>query len=523
MALKVTPLTRVWSYATLVCLVGALFGGDTGSIGSITQMPQFIAHFGPLSEFMRGFVVAVILIPSAVTGILAGSLSDRISRKYTIALGSLMFALGSAISCGAPNLATLIIARCIAGSGEGFFLSAATVYLCEICPKHQRGRVISCFQLFTCGAIASGFFVCYGSIKIQSSLSWRLPFAISTAIALLVALMVPFLPYSPRWLVTHGRGEEAQRVLDLVTGPEDEEERMELLAVPPSGEKAGWLDIFDKGVRGRTILGAFLNILQQLSGIDFVLYYAPLLFSQAGLDANTSSIIASGVTGVLLFTACGLGTFYVDKVGRRTMIIGGGICVATTQLCIGSMYASGAAYTPIGKWVVIALIELFTVTFAGSWALCVRLYTAEIQPSRTRAAASSFGQGTNQLVNTILALTSPAFLKASSFGPYFMYGSLVAVGTLIAYVYMPETIGRSLETIDTNFQGSVYAVQWSDILRPVPGIETLRNRRLNRNARRVVSTLSDENERPASHERFPMERLVSDDMFAIGLGKSAVE
>lgn len=123
-----------------------------------------------------------------------------------------------------------------------------------------------------------------------------------------------------------------------------------------------------------------------------------------------------------------------------------------------------------------------------------------------------------------------------------MYGSLVAVGTLIAYVYMPETIGRSLETfvqshkhllvrladyitfsIDTNFQGSVYAVQWSDILRPVPGIETLRNRRLNRNARRVVSTLSDENERPASHERFPMERLVSDDMFAIGLGKSAVE
>lgn len=129
--------------------------------------------------------------------------------------------------------------------------------------------------------------------------------------------------------------------------------------------------------------------------------------------------------------------------------------------------ASGAAYTPIGKWAVIVLIELFTVTFAGSWALCVRLYTAEIQPSRTRAAASSFGQGVNQLINTILALTSPAFLAKSSFGelyllvlclilkrtslvphlgPYFMYGSLVAVGTLIAYVYMPETIGRSLET-----------------------------------------------------------------------------
>lgn len=110
-------------------------------------MPQFIDHFGEINDFMRGFVVAVILIPSAVTGILAGSVSDLISRKYTIALGSLIFAVGSALgtilpqpwfytspdrsfaACGAPNLATLIFARCIAGSGEGFFLSAATVYL----------------------------------------------------------------------------------------------------------------------------------------------------------------------------------------------------------------------------------------------------------------------------------------------------------------------------------------------------------------------------------------------------------
>ncbi|KAF7973596.1 hypothetical protein HWV62_14894 [Athelia sp. TMB] len=299
------------------------------------------------------------------------------------------------------------------------------------------------------------------------------------------------------------------------------------------------LDIFDKGVRGRTILGAFLNVLQQLSGIDFVLYYAPLLFAQAGLDPNTSSIIASGVTGMLLFTACGLGTLYVDKVGRRTMIIGGGICVATTQLCIGALCeysfaitqftnadiwnkdASGAAYTPIGKWAVIVLIELFTVTFSGSWSLCVRLYTAEIQPSRTRAAASSFGQGANQLVNTILALTSPAFLAKSSFGPYFMYGSLVAVGTLVAFVYMPETIGRSLETIDTNFQGSVYAVNWSDILPPVPGIETLRNRRLSRTSRRRMSRISSENGRPVFPERFPKERLASDDLFV--LGESAIE
>lgn len=92
-------------------------------------MPEFTAHFGQLSEFMRGFVVAVILLPSALTGILAGRVSDKISRKYTISMGCAIFAVGTAIATAAPNLAVLIVGRCIAGSGEGFFLTATTVYL----------------------------------------------------------------------------------------------------------------------------------------------------------------------------------------------------------------------------------------------------------------------------------------------------------------------------------------------------------------------------------------------------------
>lgn len=136
----------------------------------------------------------------------------------------------------------------------------SSYHRCEICPKHLRGRLISFFQLFTTGALASGFFVCYGTIRIQSSLAWRIPFAISTFVALVVAVGAPFLPFSPRWLVTHDRREDAEKGLNLITGPEDEEERMELLAAPPSTTKAGWGDMFAKGVRGRTMLGAFLNV-----------------------------------------------------------------------------------------------------------------------------------------------------------------------------------------------------------------------------------------------------------------------
>ncbi|KAM0754822.1 general substrate transporter [Meredithblackwellia eburnea MCA 4105] len=502
---SLSPTLRVWAIGIFVSISGALFGGDTGSIGSITEMPQFTRHFGQLSEVMRGFVVAVILVPSALTGLLAGSVSDRISRKKTISLGCAIFAIGSALSAGAPNLATLIVGRSIAGSGEGFFLSASTVYLCEISPKHSRGKLICTYQIFITTAIALGFFVVYGTINIASSYSWRLPFILSTITAATVAVGAPFLPYSPRWLMMHGRKPEAELVLNLVTGPEDEEERKELLSVPHvQGQKVAWVDIFAKGVRGRTLLGAFLNVFQQLSGIDFVLFYAPLIFSQAGLDPSTSSFIASGVTGILLAVMSALGSFYVDKIGRRPLIIYGGMSVATCHLCIGSLYASGGAYTKVGKWAVIVLIELFAITFAGSWALCTRLYSSEIQPSRTRSAASSFGQGANQLVNTVVALTSPAFLAKSSYGPYYLYGGLMAFGTAIAFLYMPETIGKTLESIEETFQGSAVAVAWPSIV-----LRETENLRQRRPSRRRSSAHTDENGRPTFPGRIGMERLGS--------------
>ncbi|KAI5475035.1 MFS sugar transporter [Pseudohyphozyma bogoriensis] len=447
MTKNLTPNQRVWAYGILVCLSGSLFGGDTGSIGSITTMPQFLDHFGELSEFMRGLVVSVILVcpPFPVQtsdptnhsphAILAGKLMDKISRKYTISLGCAI--------------------------GEGLFLSAATCYLCEIGPRHMRARLIGLFQAFITGPIAAGYFVCYGSIKIQSDLSWRLPFALATLVASTVAVGAPFLPYSPRWLMSHGRKEEAEAVLDLVTGPEDESERKELLAVPPSN-KSGWADMFAKGVRGRTLLGTHLNV-----SIDFVLFYASLLFTQAGLDPATSSFIASGVTGLAVWAGTFVGAFYfLDNFGRRTIIIGGGTVVSACLLIIGSLYASGANHTPGGKWTIIILIEVYAVVFAATWATVTRLYASEIQPSKTRAAASSFGQGANQLVNTIVALTSPAFLAASSFGPYFLYGGLMLFGTAVAFLCMPETKGQSLENIDSVFEKRPVSVSWPSILKP---------------------------------------------------------
>ncbi|GAA5877955.1 hypothetical protein JCM1840_000123 [Sporobolomyces johnsonii] len=502
----------VFRSVLVMSLVAGLFGFDTGSIGAITTMPSFVAEFGELTPLMRGVVVAIILVPSAFTGMIAGGVSDRLSRKRTIALGSLIFAVGSAISAGAvEHLGVLILGRCIAGAGEGLFLGCLGVYICEISPKHLRATMMLTQQLFTTGAVAAGFFVSYGTVNIPGSISWRFPFILQTVTSLVVAVTAPFMPYSARWLLSKGRREEAERVLDLLVGKDNVEERRELLStgnVAPTklSQLEGMKDIWSKGVRGRTILGMALNVFQQLSGIDFVLFFAPLLFAQAGLDASTSSFLASGVTGLVLVACTVVGTTYIDRVGRRTIWLVGGSATAACHMVLGILYATSAAHTAAGKWVVIAFIELFAISFTSSWSLVTKLYASEIQPARTRAAATSFGQGANQAVNFAVAVSGPAFLASSSFGPYFLYGGCSALGVLFGFFFMPEVMGKSLESIDTTFEGSAVVAAWPKMFQSARLTEV----RQRKNSRSQSATLPGETRAEIRSHVFEMKTIGED-------------
>ncbi|BGP05233.1 hypothetical protein JCM10049v2_001037 [Rhodotorula toruloides] len=456
--MKLSPTTRVVRSVLVASIAAFLFGFDTGTIGAVTEMPSFVETFGHFSSTVRGIVVASILLPSTLSGLVAGSVADRISRKHTIALGAAIFAVGQAVSCGSVrSLGMLIAARVVAGLGEGLFLGTVAVYVAEISPKEMRGRMMLVAQLAIASGVATGFFVCFGSARIASSLSWRLPFALSTFLALLVTLLAPLiLPYSPRWLLLHNRRDEAERVLDLLVGTGDavQDERRELMSVPrvvKGGKRAAFVEMWRRDVWWRTTLGALLQGMQQLSGIDFVLFFAATLFKQAGLSGTTSSLLAGGVTGVLIVLTTILTLLWVDRLGRRTIYIGGGCAISVTLVVIGAMYASGKAGTEQGKWVVVVMIELFAIAFSGSWAVITRLYASEIQPSKTRAAAASFSTAINQAINFVVALTGPVFLSKSPSGPYFTYGALTAFASLFAFFFMPETKNLSLESIDTMF------------------------------------------------------------------------
>ncbi|KAH9835803.1 general substrate transporter [Rhodofomes roseus] len=470
----------VWC-AIFTAIGGFVFGFDTGSIGSITTMPQFVSRFsksGVLSATIQGLIVSIILITASMASLVSGPLSDRISRTRTISLGAIIFAGGSAISCASRTLAMLFVGRCLAGIGEGLFLSAVTVYAVEIAPASARGRLGSMVQLLCTMGIASGYFICYGTVRIPTSLSWRFPFGLQAVVSTALAVGSPFLPHSPRWLRHVGRAADADAAwATLGVGSADAQKTEENASRDATQRLSWWLEaqqLWKEGVRARTALGVFLMGMQQASGIDGVLYYAPVLFAQAGLSASTASFVASGVSGLINVICTIIVQIFADDWGRRPSMIFGGAVIGLSMVSIGSLYASQASDTPAGRWAIIVLIYIFVVGFCASWAIVTRIICSEIQPMRTRAAATSLGQCANWVVNWIIAFTTPMFLARTSSGPYFLFGSCSLVTTLVCLAFQPETRGATLEEVDKAFE----VAPWKAALKrrrersssPAPGI-----------------------------------------------------
>ncbi|KAI5275739.1 general substrate transporter [Aureobasidium subglaciale] len=441
-------------------------------------MPTFLDSFGPLSSTIHGILVSSILIPASLTSFFAGNIADYMGRIITCSLGGLIFAAGTALEAGAQNLAMLFVGRCITGVGEGLFLSTLVVYVCEIAPARQRGVLASVQQLLVTMGIAVGYFVCYGTVRSSNTnFSWRFPFALQSFLAFTYALLTFFfLPESPRWLKSKGRMEDSHDAWDRLGLADAEREKNEQqnqnlniqepesLALTPirsrqsvhDPQHTSWLAVFAKDARKRTFLGCFVMGMQQLSGIDGVLYYAPLLFQQAGLNSATSSFLASGVSALLMFLITIPSFMLADKWGRRTSTIVGGILLSGTMFIIGALYASGTVHGDHGaaRWIVIVLIYIFALTYCTTWAVGIKIYASEIQPPKTRAPATSLAQSSNWVVNFVVAFTTPVFLQHSSSGIYFMFGAASLLTVVVCATEMPETKGKTLEAIDKAFEHS---------------------------------------------------------------------
>ncbi|KAI2603770.1 general substrate transporter [Hypoxylon sp. NC1633] len=474
--------------ASILCSLGGfLFGIDTGIIGPVTVMDDFTKYVGNPTPTIHGLIVSSILIPAAISSFFAGRVADALGRPRGIAIGSFIFGAGAALEGASTHIAMFVVGRIIEGIGEGLYLSMMVVYMCEIAPPRYRAALTTGPQLITTLGLCAGFFTCYGTANIGSSMSWRLPFILLAAYSFVFsAVILAWLPASPRWLSLHGKTREAEEVWEkLDVAAADREKIMDqydtsvvetvihdasgntnvghvtsATVAMPKSNKAKMLDVFSAESRPRLFFAVFLMGMQQLSGIDGVLYYAPLLFQQAGLDSNEATFLASGVSAILIFTVTIPATLYADRWGRRANTIWGGLGMTATMFLMGGLYAGGNVHsgTGAGRWVVIVCIYAFAVVYCVSWAVGVKVYAAEIQPQRTRAAATSIAHGSNWAANFLVALVTPTLLARSSYGAYFLFGGCTLLTAAVCAVFMPETRGQSLGDIDRAFAaGSVGA------------------------------------------------------------------
>ncbi|MCJ1469428.1 hypothetical protein MMC07_008061 [Pseudocyphellaria aurata] len=448
-------------------------------------MPSFTETFGVLSSTLHGLVISIVLLTATFASLFAGPLSDSLGRTRAVALGAIVFAVGAALEASAFSVGMLIVGRCVVGVGEGLFLSTLVVYVCEIAPPTKRGRLATIVQAFVTIGICVGYFLCYGTVRVPSSLSWRLPLAFQSGIALFLAIASTFyLPQSPRWLAYKGRREEASVVWDKL-GVSNAEREKDLLQNPAttlqnpstivgvqtivgvSGPtevtKLGFVEkirrdlvasirLFAGDTRKPLLLGVFLMSMQQLSGIDGVLYYAPMLFQQAGLASAQASFLASGISSILLCVFTILTILLIDGWGRRPSTIYGGLLIFACMAIMALLYATDSVHATYGagRWVVIITIYVFAVGYSMTWAIGMKLLASEIQPGATRATAISLAQSAQCITNFFVAFITPVLLARSSSGIYFLFGGATILTVAVSAVWMPETRGRDLEAIAEN-------------------------------------------------------------------------
>lgn len=258
-------------------LGGFLNGYDTGAIGGITAMPQFISTVGQLTPTIHGFTVSLIMLTGGIPSVFAGHLADRFGRLKVVMLGAVLFVLGAVLQGSAGSLAHFLVGRALAGLGEGVYISVMAVYICEIAPAETRGTLAGLPQLMAIAGICAGYFTCYGSVALKGSIAWRLPYVIQAVVGAILAGACFILPDSPRWLMLHGRRAEAVKAVEGLDFGMAEARRDVLFATTSEQHLSlnpwqSFVLLFRRGYRARTVLALFVLGAVQLSGIDAVLY-----------------------------------------------------------------------------------------------------------------------------------------------------------------------------------------------------------------------------------------------------------
>ncbi|KAL1983778.1 hypothetical protein VTN96DRAFT_9864 [Rasamsonia emersonii] len=487
---------RVVGIATFACLGGLLYGYNQGVFSGILTMTSFGKHMGEYvaDSTKKGWLTAILELGAWFGTLYSGFLAEVLSRKYSILVSTAIFILGVVIQCTAVSASgpkSILAGRFITGMGVGSLSMIVPMYNAECAPPEIRGMLVGIQQFSIEFGIMVSFWIDYGTNYIggtgdtQSDGAWLVPLCLQLVPALILFLGMLFMPFSPRWLVHHGREDEARRVLAKLrsTTPEDEAVELEFLEIKAQSlfEKrsvaANFPHLAEPTVLNtaklqfvaigslfktmpmfrRVIVATVTMFFQQWTGVNAVLYYAPSIFAALGMSSNTTSLLATGVVGIVMLVTTIPMILWVDKIGRKPVLISGAVAMGACHIIIAVIFAKNQYQWPThhaAGWAAIVMVWLFAGNFGWSWGPCAWIIVAEVWPLSARPYGIALGASSNWMNNFIVGQVTPDMITGLKYGTFIFFGLFTLLGALFIFFFVPETKQLTLEEMDVIF-GSV--------------------------------------------------------------------
>lgn len=437
--------------AAIAGLGGLLFGYDTGVIAGALL---FIKDDFDLGSFAQGLVVAAVPIGAVLGAGIAGPAADRYGRRSMILLAAAVFIAGALASAAAPGVEVLVIARIVIGVAIGLASAASPVYISEVAPPESRGRLVSFFQL----AVTIGILVAYlVGLAFDHVEGWRWMLGLGCVPALALAFGMLRMPQSPRWLAMTGDDFAARATLAKIRVDDPDTIDRELEEIKGSlDEKPGaWGELLQPVVKAALVVGVGLAILQQVTGINTVIYYAPTIVEFTGVDSSAGSILAAVGVGVINVGMTLVALRLLDRAGRRTLLFVGVSGMSISLFALGAAFVGGGGST-LSSVVAIVSLMTYVASFAVSLGPIFWLLNAEIYPLSVRSKAAGVGTMANWTFNFIVSLTFLLLIEAVGRpGAFWLYGGIGLLTLTFCWKFVPETKGKRLEDVQAFFQARV--------------------------------------------------------------------
>ncbi|KAL9226069.1 hypothetical protein vseg_001921 [Gypsophila vaccaria] len=472
-------------FVVFTCFVGAtgglIFGYDIGISGGVTSMDIFLRRFFPsvykkesveighesayckFNSHLLQLFTSSLYLAALVASFFASAITKTFGRKMSMFVGGLTFLIGSLLNGFAQNVLMLIIGRVFLGIGVGFCNQSVPVYLSEMAPAKLRGALNMCFQMATTIGILAANLINYGTSSIKGHLGWRLSLGLAAVPALMVTIGGLILPDSPNSLIDRGKRQEARRMLQKVRGIENvDEEFQDLIEASDASKQVdnSWKNILLPKNRPQLIMAMLIPSFQQLTGINVIMFYAPVLFKTLGFK-DDAALMSSVITGGVNVLATLVSIFSVDKVGRRALFLQGGvqmfICQILTAIFIAKTYGTTGhgTFSKGDANLVVFLICAYVAAFAWSWGPLGWLVPSEIFPLETRSAGQAITVIFNMIFTFIIAQCFLTMLCYMKFGLFLFFSGFVVIMTIFIYFFLPETKNVPIEEMY-----SVWKAHW---------------------------------------------------------------